>query len=166
MTNKKGLTLVELMMALAIFTMIMAGLWRMVRGGTMTFMRAQQQAEVIDSGERAMRGYPRNQGMFRDIRQAAGVKAAQADRLTLTGPAGDIQYYRNGNNLVKVVTGSTATVAGNITALSFRYFTIQGGLVSLTTVPQLANAVEVRLHVKKGETDYDLVSSARFRNKL
>lgn len=153
------------MMALALFTMILAGLWRMVRGGTMTFMRAQQQAEVIDSGERAMRGYPRNQGLFRDIRQASGVTSTQADRLRLAGAAGNIQYYRNGNTLVKEVAGSTATVAGNITALSFRYFTIQAGRVSLTAVPDLANAVEVRLHVKKGETDYDLVSSARFRNK-
>lgn len=153
------------MMALALFSMIMAGLWRMVRGGTLTFIRAQQQAQVIDSGERAMRGYPRNQGMFRDIRQAAGVKSTLANRLSLTGPAGDTEYYRNGNTLVKLVSGSTITVAGDITALSFRYFTIQAGKVSLTAVPALADSVEVRLHVKKGETDYDLVSSARFRNK-
>jgi len=170
MMNKKGVTLIELIVSVAIFTIIASGLWRMVRGGTRTFVRARQQSEVIDSGERALRGFQQQQGMLKEIRRCSGVKNMQADTLSMTGPAGSVTYFLQSNRLMKAVTpvmsvtATTMTVAGDVTAVGFRYFVINTGLVSVATSAVTVNSVEVRLHIKKNETDYDLVSSARFRN--
>lgn len=154
------------MVSVVILTVITAGLWRMTRGGALSFLRAQRQAEAISNGERALRGFGRNRGILQDIRRCSAVTAVQADRLSLTCPDGALEYFRQGNDLVQVVAGSTATVARNITALSFRYFKIQDGLVSLATAPALAASIEISgLRVVNRDISYELASSARLRNR-
>ena len=154
------------MISVAILGIITAGLWKMTKGGALSFLRAQRQASAIGSGERALRGYGRNRGILKDIRRCSAVNSIQADRLSLACPDGAIEYFRQGSDLMEASAGSTATVARNITALSFRYYKIQNGLVSLTTAPALAASIEISgLQAVNRDISYDLVSSARLRNK-
>ena len=168
--NRKGFTLLELIVSLAIFTMITGGLWRMLKGGTLAFVRAQQQSAVVDSGERALRGFQQQKGILKDIRCCTGVKDLQGGTLSLTGPAGGVKYFLQGTSLMRAVsstmtvTAATTTLAGDVTALSFRYFSVNNGLISIATAAVTVDSVEVHVHVKKGDTDYDQLSSAGFRN--
>jgi len=154
------------MVSVAILAVITAGLWRMTRGGALSFLRAQRQASVISSGERALRGYGPHRGILKNIRRCSAATAVQADHLRLACPDGAVEYYRQGNALLEVSAGSTSTVAGNITALSFKYYKIQNGLVSLTTAPALTAAIEISgMQAVNRDISYDLVSSARLRNR-
>ena len=164
--NKKGFTLIELMLAVAISGIILAGMWRMTKGGTLAFLRAQSQAEVISSGERALRGFAPDRGILEDIRRCSAVTSILPGQLNLMCPDGSLKYYLQGTNLSQVVAGSTSTVAKNIASVNFRYFKIQNGLLSLTTDPALVASVEISsIQVVNKSTVYILGSSARLRNK-
>ena len=155
-----------MIVSVTIMAIITAGVWRMVKGGTVYFLHAQREASAINSGERAMRGFLSGKGLLKDIRRCSAVTAIQANRLNLSCPGGTLAYFRQGNDLVQVVNGSTATVAKNVTGLNFRYYKIQNGLVSLTTAPALVSSIEISdMQVENSGVVYDLVSSARLRSK-
>jgi prepilin-type N-terminal cleavage/methylation domain-containing protein len=166
MMPRKGFTLIEIVAALAISAIIGAGVWKMARGGVLSFVRAQGQADVINNGERALRGASPQKGLLKDIRRCASVESISAGQLSLLCPDGALKYALQDTDLVRVAGGSSSTVARNITSLGFRYFKIDAGVLSLTTQPERVSLVEINsLQVQNRGLAYSLTASARLRNR-
>ena len=164
--RRKAFTLAELLVSVAVMTVITAGLWRLARNGTRSFLQVQSQAQTLGSAAAALQGYGSSRGLLKDIRRCSSVTSLQQDALNLSSPDGPVSYSLQSGALLRSAGGSTTTVAGSITALNFRYYSISGGLVSLATAPVTVAAVEIStLQTASRGLTYGLPVSARLRNR-
>jgi prepilin-type N-terminal cleavage/methylation domain-containing protein len=109
--NKKGLTLVEMLVGSAIFSFLVLVLFGMVQTGTAAYI-----------AEQARNGMER---MVREIRQSRAssvtVNDAHSDTVSFSTPTRtNVRYYRSGTNLVREYPlGTVKIIAINIGHLKF-----------------------------------------------
>ena len=117
--NKKAKTLIELMVALLIFSFMMLGFYTLINfANTRCFLDTTQ----VDMQQQARNGMDR---IMREVREASAVTItvidANSDKITFTTPNEvGIQYYRSGTNLFREYPANTTKiVASNIAYLKF-----------------------------------------------
>ncbi|MDD4170615.1 MAG: hypothetical protein PHQ94_00095 [Syntrophomonas sp.] len=114
----RGTTLVEVLAAISLGSLMMVGLLSVYWSGSNAFAKLAANAEAQYSARSAM------QQIGEDIRRASAVEV-QGDGiiLSLSTPGESVGYYRANNQLYRVVTTSTGTatvpIAENVSQLSF-----------------------------------------------
>ena len=121
---KKGLTLVELLVALAILTLVVGGIFCMTNMGYFTY---SSESTLMDLMQQARNGMDR---MVREIRASSAVTLPTSDKVIFTTPtASGVQYYRSGTQLIREYpSGTTHAIANNIALLNF---TLNGSLLQI-----------------------------------
>jgi type IV pilus assembly protein PilW len=146
--NKKGFTLIELMIAMAISTLVMAAIYSTYRSQLRSHITQQAIVEMQQNARAAMFVMEREikmAGYDPDGSQGAGITAATGNSITFTISAnadgidndgdGDIDaddsdggevftitYSLAGQDLQRTADGTASTVAENIEVLDFFYF--------------------------------------------
>jgi len=112
--NQKGFSLIEMMVALGIFSLIIIGLVTFFSGGTRSWVTGQHQLEAQRNARLSM------DRMVREIREAAYIEdTSTANDIDFYTPFhGNISYFLSGNDLKR---GSN-TMINNVQTLDFSYF--------------------------------------------
>lgn len=140
MKNQKGITLVELLIALLLSALIAGGLYKLSIGQSYVYSVQESVAEAQNASRAGM------EIMFGDLRMAGYDKQGGGSNVkvntAVSGTASKIkveweynndtikavEYYRDGNNLVRSIymngliqNGSPEEVLNDVTGLSFTY---------------------------------------------
>ncbi len=118
---KKGFTLPELMITIAIFSVIAIGIYNTLGGGSRSYYMEVTHLELQQQARNALNR------MVHEMREASRasvtvtVLSATSDRIVFNTPSSlGVQYYLSGNNLVREFpTGTIKPVASNIAYLKF-----------------------------------------------
>jgi prepilin-type N-terminal cleavage/methylation domain-containing protein len=147
--NKNGFTLIEMMVALGILSLIIIGLVTFFSGGTRAWVTGQYQLEAQRNARLSM------DRMVREIREADYIKYTSTSILIdfHTPFHGNISYSLSGNDLKR---GSN-TVINNVLTLDFSYFDNSGTEIdSPLSEPDESNISKVHINL---QVDVDQDSS-------
>ncbi len=126
--NKKGFSFIEIMIVIAIFSMIGGGVFQIFSLG--------QKVYLTESALLDLQGYSRNamDRMVREIRAASSVTVTavntNVDSITFTTPsATGVQYYLSGNRIIREYpSGTTRIIAHDVARLKF---TLTGSVLQI-----------------------------------
>jgi prepilin-type N-terminal cleavage/methylation domain-containing protein len=151
MRNEHGFTLTELLAAMAVLGLLMAGLFATLRSGQATYGFGAARAEVQQN---ARVGLDR---MLHELRTGTKVTAASASSLTFefvngTGDFVTVQYSLSGTDLRRnqtapAVAGQPETLIGGVSALAITYYDGNNVLMTAPVVPASVCSVDVTLTV-------------------
>lgn len=151
MKNEHGYTLTELLAAMAVLGLLMAGLFATLRSGQATYGFGAARAEVQQNARVAL------DRMLHELRTGTKVTVANASSVTfqfvndlpLTDPNRlvTVQYSLSGTNLQRnqtapAVAGQPETLIGGVSALAITYYDIDN---APTTVPASVYSVDVKV---------------------
>jgi len=121
--NEGGVTLVEMMIAMAMLTIVIGGFYYLLNSGVEAWLSAASLAEESQSARISLAT------MTRDIRYASGFKAIADHSITLISPSqGDIKYELDNNQIIRTMNPNSPAkryereLANNIQSLSFEYY--------------------------------------------
>ena len=164
--TQSGHTLIEILIAGLIMTLLGLGLWTLLRS---TY---DSQYEIV--GQNTANTYARQaiDEISDNLRGAKGLTAASASELTFTDNSGNaIRYWRNGTSLRKSTngspTGGTVVVMG-IDSLSFGYWINTSGTWTYTTAPATpanVKAVDFTTRGTASGSTRQMSGSVRIRQK-
>jgi prepilin-type N-terminal cleavage/methylation domain-containing protein len=162
MKNKRGFTLVEVMVTVGLFSVVLMGLYVVLVSGNILY---NNDTSLLD-----MEGQCRNavERIVKEVRQSsshvitANYNGTTNDKIMFCVPSitscsssTGIQYYLTNTDLVREYpSGTSVTIASNISRLNF---SIVGSLLTIR-----ATASEVGY---KGTVTYPLTENVRLRNE-
>jgi len=158
--NKKGFSLIELMVVVVILGLIVLGLVTFFTGGARSWIAGQSQLEAQRNARQAM------DIMVREIREADYVDDINSTSISIyfhTPFDGTISYSFSGGSDLK--RGSN-TMISNVQSLTFTYFDSSGNLVDPLD-SDIISKVHVNLQVdvdKDSNPDITLNSDIYLRN--
>ncbi len=148
MKNGKAFTLIEIMIALAIFSIILGATYSVLSMGRSSFYTGDIQIVVQQEARKAM------DKMTREIREASSVNLS--DDYPFLIQTNRIKYEVNSGQLQRIVQGgSTTALANNIGSVQF---TLIGGDIVYITLTTQKNTVLGR------NLSADLISQVKLRN--
>jgi Tfp pilus assembly protein PilW len=151
MSNEKGFTVVELLIAAALTSLLMVAVLTIFQQGQMAYLFGAGRAEVQQTARGTL------DQLVRELRTGRGVSAATVTSITFqfvddTGTTVTVQYSLNGTNLqrnqtVPVLASQPEVVMGGVNALAFTYYdannvvttnaaNVRSVNIKLTTRPQ------------------------------
>jgi prepilin-type N-terminal cleavage/methylation domain-containing protein len=164
--NKKGFSLIELMVVVVILSLIILGLVTFFTGGVRSWITGQNQLSAQRNARQAM------DRMVREIREASNIIAGSTSskRINFNTPWNSNLYYTwSGNNWEAIFEGTNPLI-NNVQNLTFKYF----NSVDVEIVPPLTTetAPEIsKVHIdlkvdydKDNNTDINLNSDIDLRN--
>ena len=148
MKNTKAFTLIELMIAMAIFSIILGAIYSVLSMGRTSYYTGDIQIVVQQEARKAM------DKMTREIREASSVNLS--DDYPFLIQTNRIKYEVNSGQLQKIVEGGSTTVLAN--DVGNVQFTLIGGDMVYITLTTQKNTVLGR------SLSADLTSQVKLRN--
>jgi len=148
MKTIKAITLIELMIALAIFSIILGAIYSVLNMGRASYYTGDIQIAVQQEARKAM------DKMTREIREASSVNLS--DDYPFAVEANRIKYEVNSGQLQRIVQGGSTTVLAN--DVGNVQFTLIGGDMVYITLTTQKNTVLGR------SLSADLTSQVNLRN--
>ncbi|HEU4370835.1 MAG TPA: prepilin-type N-terminal cleavage/methylation domain-containing protein [Methylomirabilota bacterium] len=147
MTNERGFSLAELLVATAVVGLLMLGLFVTLQQGQAAYLFGSARAEVQQNARVAL------SRIVEELRTASSVTALAATNIALdfvdeTGTAVSVQYSLVGTDVSRNQTVPVPAavqpeiLVGGVTSLTFTAFDLNG---AATTVPGNAYAVQMRI---------------------
>lgn len=164
--NNKGLSLIELMVVLTIFSIIILGLVTFFTGGARSWILGQSQLSAQRNARQAI------DQMVREIRHGELISAGSDTSITVVIPAFEgaagysVTYSWSGDPwdpINRIVSSVPNTLINNVLSLAFTYFDNSGNSVA----PGNASKVLIVLKVdvdKDSNPDITLNSDVNLRN--
>lgn len=165
--NKKGLTIVEMLVAIVILGVLFLTINLLIKTGLKTFVDVTKTTSLLQEGEKSLYGSAPQKGVLWEIRLSSAVAGTQAEKLVLVSTGNEyIEYYKSDSNLIRKDSLYTDVIAGEIESVLFKYYKKDaGGLISQTTDYSLVNMVLVELSFNKKGKQRKFLSTAYLRNK-
>jgi prepilin-type N-terminal cleavage/methylation domain-containing protein len=162
----RGFTVMELMIGVAVFSILGLVLLGLLRGGILSSGRSAQEAFLLSNARKAMAGSGPRPGLLDDLQQASAVKAQGAESLALVDPLGsETDYGVYEGELFAVRAGTAAAVGSRVTGLSAAYFARTPDFrVEESTDPATADLVVVSVAVQGRTHGLRVLSGARLMN--
>lgn len=156
MKNIRGYTLIEMLVAVLLLSIILIGVYGVMTTGNNIFTR---NIAMLDMEQQTRNAIDR---IVREVRQASSqtittnFNGTTNDRIMFTIPtAVGIQYYLSGTNLVREFpSGTIKIVASNI---NFLKFTLTGSLLQIQ--------VQASQTISGATTIFPLIEKVRLRNE-
>jgi len=123
--NKKGFSLIEMMVVVVILGLIVLGLVTFFTGGAKSWVAGQNQLEAQRNARQAM------DRMVREIREASNIIAdsTSSKKIKFNTPwSTNLEYSWLGNEWDPILRGTTPLI-NNVQSLAFTYFDNSGNLV-------------------------------------
>lgn len=156
--KKRGFTLIEAVIVIGLLAVISLGTASYLFEITKAWMVVRERESALSSARSAMNRITRE---IRRINTPFKITSAEATALAFQDiSAANVEFKQNGAYLLRnsdVLAGDLASPGG----LNFTYLTENGGI---TPIKQNIRAIRVDLHLKVGQEDLYLKSSARIRN--
>lgn len=144
MSRQKAFTLIEIVTAVVMGALVLAGLGSVFAGTIKLWNRVQDSTAVLNSGNMAM------QWLTRDLREAKEAEIiSNGINITIAGDNGEDQI------ILYTVNGSTLNRDGE---------TVAEGVTSCTFVPESSNFISVFLTIRQGSRELDFQNGACLRN--
>jgi len=168
--NRRGVTLIELMVGVATAVIIAAVSATLLKAGLMTYTYSVRQNEALTRARKALGNEGAATGVLRGSRTAYALSELNAAQVTVTATtaATITSYYVSGGGLYRSVAGTPALHAEGITSLTVNYYNLNAsGLIVESTAAASATLVTARVTLR-GKTaqqkDYHLFSGTLLRN--
>ncbi len=164
--NRRGLTLLEMMMALALVSSLLVGMWVVFQAGYGIFHDQLSRTGIKGEAARAFHH------LAAELRQATSLTSAAQTNLTLTldtdgnGADESIQYTWSGtsgaafNRTADVTTALVKTV----NSLSFSYYDSSNSLLAFPVTVSQVKTVAIDLTAAQGDETFELRSQVKLRN--
>ncbi len=148
LNNERGYTLAELLTAMAVMGLLLAGLLLTLQEGQTAYQYGAGRAEVQQNGRVAL------ERMLRELRAASAISTSNASAVTLTyldetSTSITVAYSLSGAStpflLQRNQTGAAGqpeTLIGGVNSLVITYFDING---ATTTTPANVRSIDIRL---------------------
>jgi prepilin-type N-terminal cleavage/methylation domain-containing protein len=149
--DERGYTLVELLTAMAVLGLLMAGLFVTLQQGQTVYLYGAGRAEFQQNARVAL------ERMLRELRTASTVATAAANDVKFTfldetNTLVTVEYNRAGTNLQRlqtVPTVSTATLVGGVSTFTVTYYDINN---NTTTTAANVYAVDISITTRSDDT--------------
>jgi len=153
MSNERGYSLAELLSAMAVLTVLLAGLLVTFQEGQNVYSFGAGRSEVQQNARVAL------DRMLRELRTAAQITTAIADDVKFTfvddsGTSVTVEYSLNGTNIqrnqtVPAIGGQPATLTGGVAGLTITYYDVSN---DTTTTPGNVYSVDIQLTTQPEDT--------------
>ena len=153
MSNERGYSLAELLSAMAVLTVLLAGLLVTFQEGQNVYSFGAGRSEVQQNARVAL------DRMLRELRTAAQITTAIADDVKFTfvddsGTSVTVEYSLNGTNIqrnqtVPAIGGQPATLTGGVAGLTITYYDVSN---NTTTTPGNVYSVDIQLTTQPEDT--------------
>ena len=171
MRDERGYTLAELLTAMAVLGLLMAGLFLTLQEGQTVYLYGAGRAEVQQNARVAL------ERMLRELRTTCSVATASANDVQFTfldengtscsgtGPTGPVtvEYNLSGTNLQRIQTAptaSTGTLIGGVTAFTVTYYDFNN---AVTTTAANVYAVDISITTRSDDATLASYSPANRR---
>jgi len=167
--NRKGFSLIEMMVALGILSLIIIGLVTFFSGGTRAWVTGQYQLEAQRNARLAMDRMVREIREGKSISSDSNVTKAKVNYLTSFGK-NPVTYQLNGTTIEREVNSAYNQVIDNVQSLAFKYLDSSDTEVVLPLTPEKAleiSKVHIELEVdvdKDDSPDITLNTDVNLRN--
>jgi len=156
--NKKGFSLIEMMVVVVILGLIVLGLVTFFTGGAKSWVAGQSQLEAQRNARQAM------DRMVREIREASDIIASSTSlEINFNTPWSiNLKYSWSGNKWEPIYKGTNPLI-NNVQSLTFAYFDSNGSSVT----PENASKVHIDLKVdvdRDDKHDVSLNADVNLRN--
>ncbi|MBF0330352.1 MAG: prepilin-type N-terminal cleavage/methylation domain-containing protein [Candidatus Omnitrophica bacterium] len=156
MKNTRAYTMVEIVISIALFTVVMAGIYGALTTSQIIYNKNSAFMEMEAQCRNAV------DRIVREVRQASSqtittnFNSTTNDKIMFTIPSAiGIQYYLSGTNLVRrAPDGTTKTIASNVDRLKF---SLTGSLLTIN--------VRASQTVYQQAITYPLIAKVRLRNE-
>ncbi len=166
MKNNTGITIIELLISVTIFSMMALAITLIFQGGIEMYISTQKTSELVNENEKSLYWHADTKGILWDIRISSAVTDVQTAQLDLVYPDNTaVSYYKTADDLVRQEDASAEVIADNVNSISFDYYSITNGLISSTTEASDVDIVSVDIEMEKDEKTLRTMSSARIRNR-
>lgn len=151
--NARGFTLAELLVAMAVLGLILAGVFTLQQQGIQSYLTGASRVEVQQNARTAL------ELMVREFRSAQSVTAVggagDVTFVTLVDDPGPtpvtIRYQLLGTTLNRSINGVPAPLVGGVQTLTFTYFSAFDAATNTGTVTALPGSVRIiRIQIVTG----------------
>ena len=164
--NKKGFSLIEMMVVVVVMGLIILALVTFFTGGTRSWITGQSQLSAQRNARQAM------DWMVREIREASNIiaTATSSKKINFTNSwSPDLEYSWSGNKWDPILQGTTPLI-NNVQSLTFTYFdTSNVEVIPILTDDTAAKISKVHINLqvdvdKDSNPDITLNSDINLRN--
>jgi hypothetical protein len=171
--NKRGFTLLELLVGLVTATVIGAVTAQIMKAGIMTYNFSVRQNAAMTRTRKALGGMGSATGIMPESRAAVSFAGINGSTVSVVSSSNSVvvSYYVAGSNLLRSKTGSTIVLSDEVTRLSVNYYNMDAvtRLIRVSSAASLATLVTSSVTLKGNSSrqkDYYLYSGALLRNHL
>ena len=153
MSNERGYSLAELLSAMAVLTLLLAGLLVTFQEGQNVYSFGAGRSEVQQNARVAL------DRMLRELRTAAQITTASVNDVKFTfvddsGTSVTVEYSLGGTNIqrnqtVPAIGGQPATLTGGVADLTITYYDVSN---NTTTTPGNVYSVDIQLTTQPEDT--------------
>ena len=157
MSNERGFSLAELLSAMAVLALLLAGLLLTFQEGQNVYSFGAGRSEVQQNARVALNR------MLHELRTATQITTANPNDINFTfvdetclatPPCPTVEYSLGGTNLqrnqtVPVIAGQPATLAGGVAGLTITYYDVSN---NTTTTPGNVYSVDIQLTTQPDDT--------------
>ncbi len=165
---KKGFTLIELIIVIALFSVLMLSVSWVFVAGLRTWNSGVNRAEIRQDGTLAL------EKMVREISQADSFTIAHADRVKFDadldddGGNEDITFATDDNRLIRTVSGTSTVLAYNVQSFGLLYRDLNNAVMPFPITGNNRDNIRViimSLTMSNADETIDLSSGAYARNQ-
>jgi len=157
LAKQTGFTLIELVIVIALFSIIAAVASQILAQGFQTFITSQNLLEANWQGQLAMERMTRD---LRSVRSANDISVNTSSAFTFVNSAGtSLAYTLSGSNL----TLNNNILASGVNNLTFTYYDKTGATV---TNPASIAYVKVALIITQNNTNYSVATAVFLRDLI
>lgn len=154
--NDRGFTLTELLVALALLGLILAGVFTLHQQGQLAYLAGAARVQTQQSARVAL------DLMSREVRSATSVTAIAGSDLTFVDQNSvTIQYRLNGNDLERTEAGTMTLLTRNVQDLQFTYRDLNGAVTATA-----ANVANVEISIRTWTEDSTSYSVSPTRQEM
>ena len=168
--NRRGLTLVELLVGLVTALIMGAVSAGILKAGIMTYTHSARQNDVLARARKALGGEASAAGVVRAARSAHTVSDLEDDEVgVLTSSSSVLTSYEAEDGSLYLTKGGVTTLhADQVTEIAVNYYNLDGnGLIFESTAAASASLVTTLVTLKgknNKQKDYKLFSGVVLRN--
>ena len=165
-SNRRGMTLMELLIAGLIMSLVGIGIYNMIRASY------DSQDRIIDQNTAIARGRQAIDDWVDNIRGAANVTQANNTSITIVNNAGEsVRYWKSGTEIRRSVNGIPSTglvVVRGVSVLDFTYWYWTGTSWSTTKAPTntpTIGGLHISATMQMGSSTRTIVSDVKIRQR-
>lgn len=168
--NRRGLTLIELVVGLVTAVIIGAVSASLLKAGIQTYQFSARQNEALTRARKALGGEGSSTGLLRGSRSAYRVSALNASQAAvISTSAVTTSFSVSNNSLYRTVGGTPTVLADKITALTVNYYNLNSSGLIIESTAAVSATLVTALATLQGQggskqKSYYLFSGTLLRN--